>query len=206
MSLDFNVILDEIKNIIKINRLRVDEYFKDYDPLRKGIIPTNKFRGVISEMNIFLDEKQLEILEKNYIMKDDPAKLNYSKFVEDVYVVFTVPELEKEPLKKPVPYTKRIFLDPGDVLTQEEEERLHILMTRLGEVVRKHKIMFKSHFQDKDKAKSGKVSFPRFRSILDFHKIPLTEEQFTLLCKRFGYQRVEFNYVEFDELLKKYEN
>lgn len=177
--------------------------------------------------SIFLDEKQLEILEKNYIMKDDPAKLNYSKFVEDVYVVFTVPELEKEPLKKPVPYTKRIFLDPGDVLTQEEEERLHILMTRLGEVVRKHKIMFKSHFQDKvlasatarslfdcrshllarvqhcfqeksrqhsnhilfkhypqDKAKSGKVSFPRFRSILDFHKIPLTEEQFTLLCKR----------------------
>lgn len=44
------MILDEIKNIVKINRLRVDEYFKDYDPLRKGVIPTNKFRGVISEM------------------------------------------------------------------------------------------------------------------------------------------------------------
>lgn len=75
------MILDEIKNAIKTNRLRVDEYFKDYDPLRKGIIPTNKFRGVISEMKIFLDEKQLEILENNYIVKEDPAKLNYSKFV-----------------------------------------------------------------------------------------------------------------------------
>jgi hypothetical protein len=47
---DANVLLEEIKNIIKINRLRVGDYFADYDPLRKGIIPTNKFRGVISSM------------------------------------------------------------------------------------------------------------------------------------------------------------
>jgi len=47
-SVDANVLLEEIKNIIKINRLRVGEYFADYDPLRKGIIPANKFRGVIS--------------------------------------------------------------------------------------------------------------------------------------------------------------
>lgn len=35
--------LDEIKNIVKTSRLRPAEYFRDYDPLRKGIIPTNKF-------------------------------------------------------------------------------------------------------------------------------------------------------------------
>lgn len=49
-SVDANVLLEEIKNIIKINRLRVGEYFADYDSLRKGVIPTNKFRGVISQM------------------------------------------------------------------------------------------------------------------------------------------------------------
>lgn len=48
-------------------------------------------------------------------------------------------------------------------------------MLRLGEVVRKHRILLKPHFMDKDKAKSGKVSFNRFRSILDFHKLPLTD-------------------------------
>jgi len=42
--------MDEIKNIVKINRLRIGEYFKDYDILRKGIVPKNKFRGIISEM------------------------------------------------------------------------------------------------------------------------------------------------------------
>lgn len=49
-SVDALVLLEEIKNVIKINRLRVGDYFADYDPLRKGIIPANKFRGVISQM------------------------------------------------------------------------------------------------------------------------------------------------------------
>jgi len=31
-----------------VKRLRLEEYFKDFDPLRKGAMPTNKFRGVIS--------------------------------------------------------------------------------------------------------------------------------------------------------------
>ena len=45
---DITVLLDEIKNHVKINRLRLGEYFKDFDTLRRGTIPRNKFRGVIS--------------------------------------------------------------------------------------------------------------------------------------------------------------
>jgi len=46
-----------------INRLRVGEYFHDFDPLRKGTIPANKFRSVISAMKIDLDEEALVKLE-----------------------------------------------------------------------------------------------------------------------------------------------
>jgi len=35
--------------------------------------------------------------------------------------VFTLPELEKDPLIKPEQYAKRTFLDPNDVLTEKEE-------------------------------------------------------------------------------------
>jgi Ca2+-binding EF-hand superfamily protein len=78
-------------------------------------------------------------------------------------------------------------------------------MKRLGEVVRKHKLLFKPFFQDKDIAKIGRVSFTRMRSILDNNKIPLTEYQYQLLCKHFSYEDKEFNYVDFIESLKKYE-
>ena len=141
-----------------------------------------------------------------YRSQTDSTKIDYFKFKNDIDIVFTKPGLDKDPLAKPEVYIPPFFLDPKDELTPEEEDNLHKFMIRLGEVVRKHRILLKPHFQDKDKAKSGKISFPRFRAIMDFHKLPLKDEEYRLLCKRFAHHSIEFNYVEFDEILKKYEN
>lgn len=70
-------------------------------------------------------------------------------------------------------------------------------MRRLGEVVRKHRLLLKPFFQDKDISKIGRVSFLRMRSILDNTKIPLSDHQYDLLCKNFAYDNNEFNYVDF---------
>lgn len=78
-------------------------------------------------------------------------------------------------------------------------------MKRLGEVVRKHRLLLKPYFQDKDISKIGRVSFSRMRSILDNNKIPLTDYQYQLLCQNFAYDQDEFNYVDFIEVLKQYE-
>ena len=78
-------------------------------------------------------------------------------------------------------------------------------MRRLGEVVRKHKLLIKPFFQDKDIAKIGRVSFTRMRSILDNNKLPLTDFQYELLCNNFSFEGREFNYVDFIESLKQYE-
>lgn len=61
-----------------------------------------------------------------------------------------------------------------------------MLMRRLGEVTKKHRLLLKPHFQDKDIAKSGKVSFTRMRAIMDYNKIPLTDAQYRLLCDRYN--------------------
>lgn len=76
-------------------------------------------------------------------------KLNYARFLEDVNIVFTRTGLEKDPIAKPIPFEKKNAIDPRDVLTADEEEELHRLLLRLGEVISKQRIMFKTHFQDK---------------------------------------------------------
>jgi len=78
-------------------------------------------------------------------------------------------------------------------------------MKRLGEVVRKHRLLIKPFFQDKDISKIGRVSFTRMRSILDNNKLPLSDYQFELLCRNFTFETDEFNYVDFIEVLKQYE-
>ena len=74
-----------------INRLRVKEYFMDFDPLRKGIVQYNKFRGVMSKMNINLTEEEMILLEKHYL--HEGKLLDYFRFVHDVEIVFTKPNL-----------------------------------------------------------------------------------------------------------------
>jgi hypothetical protein len=73
-------------------------------------------------------------------------------------------------------------------------------MRRLGEVVRKHRLLLKPFFQDKDISKIGRVSFSRMRSILDNNKLPLTDYQYNLLCSNFAFDENEFNYVDFIEV------
>lgn len=52
-SVEEIVILNKIKTAVKINRLRMNDYLKDYDPLKKGILPANKFRGILSSMKYY---------------------------------------------------------------------------------------------------------------------------------------------------------
>jgi len=53
--------------------------------------------------------------------------------------------------------------------------------------------------------KSGVVLNTRFRAILDFHKVKLSDEEYELLCKRFiSKAKNEVNYVDFDKVLRYY--
>lgn len=81
-------------------------------------------------------------------------------------------------------YQKPDFLDPKDFLTPQEEQVLHQNMNEIGSFVRINRLLIKPFFKDKDVARSGKVSFPRFRAVLDQVGIKLTEPGYRLLCKR----------------------
>lgn len=125
--------------------------------------------------------------------------MNYDKFIHDIDIVFNLPQENKDPLERPPDFDYTILH------SKRNEEDIDALMRRLGEVVRKHKLLIKPFFQDKDIAKIGRVSFTRMRSILDNNKLPLSDYQYNLLCKHFCFEDKEFNYVDFIESLKKYE-
>lgn len=93
-----------------------------------------------------MNQEQIAKLEKMYTVDYDETKLDYSQFLEDVNIVFTKTGLDKDPIAKPIPFEKKNAVDPRDVLTSTEEENLHALLLRLGEVIAKHRIIFKSHF------------------------------------------------------------
>lgn len=49
-GVNISLLLEKIRNEVKVRQLRVADYFRDYDGLRKGLINSNKFRSVLSGM------------------------------------------------------------------------------------------------------------------------------------------------------------
>lgn len=146
-----------------------------------------------------MDEKVFNKLEDYYGDLNDQTMINYANFTSDIDIVFNLPDSAKDPITRPPNFDYTI------THSKKEEESIDSLMRRLGEVVRKHRLLLKPYFQDKDVAKIGKVSFTRMRSILDNNKLPLSDYQYQLLCQNFSFDGEEFNYVDFIEALKQYE-
>lgn len=202
---DYNMLMDKIKGLVKKNRIRLLEFFQDHDTLRKGYLPYMKFKSVLSGQNIVLTEKEYEVLLDKFRSPHDDNLVDYVSFNEEVENVFTKKGLEKEPTKRIQEYKVPSIIDPDDVLTDSEEQTLEECMSRIGTETRNRRLLLKPLFQDKDKINCGVVANSRFRSIFDFLKLYIPDEEYRLINKRFVAQAPnEINYIEFDRVLKTY--
>ena len=149
--------------------------------------------------------QEYELLERSFALPNDPTKVDYVTFNNEIEAIFTDKHLEKDPNKYPMEFKAPSILDPKDVLNEHEEQDLHNLLIALGIEVKNKRLLIKPFFQDKDKSKSGFIANTRFRSIFDNLKIQLNDYQFSLINKRFQARAEnEINYVEFDHVLKQY--
>ena len=206
-NLNFNIgdIIDKIKNTVKINRIRLNEFFEDFDPLRKGTCTKAKFRTALDMANLHLREDEFVILEQFFSVPDENDKVYYKDLVEEVETVFTVKGLEKNPLLRPKDYVIPDFLNPTKRLSQEEADFLDKTMRKLALLSIKYRVMAKNFFRDNDRANIGIVPSSRFASILSFFKLHADEKEMNILIKRFsGKNSIEINYYDFDYVLQNY--
>ena len=183
-----NGVADLMKKVcddVKRSRIRIGEFFKDHDPLRKGTIEATKFRTTLYAQKIQLTTEEYQKLEDYYRCPNDPLKIRYFDFNEELEKIFTMKDLEKDPTRELSTYQAPSILDPSNLMTNEEEQELNQCLVRIGTDVKHRRLLIKPFFQDKDKSHSGFVSNTRFRSIFDNQKLWITEREFYLINKRF---------------------
>lgn len=207
LNLNFNIkdVLDKIKHTVKINRIRLNEFFEDFDTLRKGTCTKAKFRTALDMANLNLRPEEYDVLENYYGVPDQNDKVYYKNLVEEVETVFTLKGLEKDPLKRPVEFKVPDFLNPEKRLNQAENEFLDQTMRKLALLVRKYRVMPKSFFKDADRANIGIIPSSKFASFLSFLRLNVNEREMNILIKRFsGKNMIEINYYDFDNMLQQY--
>ena len=49
-----------------MKRIRIEEFFKDFDKLRKGKVTVPQFKSILSMLNFNLTEEEFEALKEKY--------------------------------------------------------------------------------------------------------------------------------------------
>ena len=114
-----------------MKRVRIEEFFRDYDKLRKGKVTANQFKGILSMLNFQLTEGEFNALAEKYKTEAPELMFNYFNFCNTINLAFTQKGIDKDPVATVKPITKDDTLAARrkylEALPEEEEEFKSIL-------------------------------------------------------------------------------
>ncbi|XP_062506736.1 uncharacterized protein LOC134183259 [Corticium candelabrum] len=193
-------LIDRIKHHVKVNRIRVCEFFQDFDPLNTGSITKGRFRQAISAMEYNITQPQFNSLSARYIDLKHTDCILWKQFVGEVDAVFTQPNLEATPTHC-VPNVDKFTVtrlgerDWRDV-SERERDVLEGALIRLREKTRQRRVLTKPCFQDFDRHNHGYITSAQFRQCLSCLNFTASDEEVKLIEERFSDDE-GVNYVKF---------
>jgi Ca2+-binding EF-hand superfamily protein len=103
-------ILHSVRQHVSGKRIRIHEFFSDYDPLRRGRITFSQFTSGLARMMPTLPPAHLSVVVQEFVAHDSPSGyredqnyvggqplIDWRRFCGDVNEVFTLPGLEMQP-------------------------------------------------------------------------------------------------------------
>lgn len=198
---------ERLRAIIVMKRVRIEEFFRDFDKLRKGRVTRNQFKSTLSSMNFTLTDKEFEALADKYRTNDPEVFFNYVAFCNNINLAFTVKGIDKAPTTNVKPVTQQDTLLARRKYLQAQDSAFDIeqILEEYRFAVNTRRILLKPLFQDFDKTKNGHVTKAQFLRVLDLLKIgaPADLTQFVLRRYMDKGNVDEVNYVDFCEDIDK---
>ncbi|KAK1121499.1 hypothetical protein K0M31_010302 [Melipona bicolor] len=187
-------VIQRIQRHIFENRIRISEFFKNFDALNTGKTTISNFKRGLDGLQIsslgrlYLAETEIDALVTLYKDPNDPDR-----------VLFTVKELEKLPtLKVEVPPKEIAELSrKGASRWQCEGRDIRDLcektLLKIRHRVEERRILIKQFFKDYDRHNKGHVSRSQLRQVLSIAAVLLSEEEEFALERRYN-NDLGFNY------------
>jgi len=200
MQADPDDVLERIRSMTVMKRIRITEFFYDFDKLRKGVVTKDQFRRILSLLGFTLTDREYKSLENRYLNND--GFMNYVKFCDDIDSAFTLKGIDKDPMivVKPVEVSdtlparrKRIELD------EASKKKLFDILQMAAKLVQTQRFHMKPFFQAFDTTQSGFVSKWQFARVLAQVGLKPTQETMNLLLKYYMNKGNldEVNYADF---------
>jgi Ca2+-binding EF-hand superfamily protein len=183
---DLDDVLSRIRKECSQKRIRLQEFFRDFDRLRSGNISNPQFRIGMNMAKIDLSTAEFDLLTSHYA-SDKPYMFRWKCFCDDVDEVFVKKNLEKDAtvdFKKPELVTKY-----GTTKPAKNDTNLALKVVRkFKEKLRRERLDAKSFFQSWDKHNRFKVTPKQFRQVLATFGFEMTDPENDALCKYYSNQ------------------
>lgn len=160
-------------------------HFRDFDRLRKGVVPACKLRCVLSLLNIQVTEAEVTSLTKTYV--NDDNMIDYLRLCSDIERDLICKDLETDPSGQPPPPFDLALAKEGKKPTLSASET--DVLTRTEEMIRR------------TSRQRGINPLPQFRDFDRYNRLVITDSQFKRTMKTLGFDISE---PEYDIILKKY--
>uniref|UniRef100_K3W5D1 Uncharacterized protein n=1 Tax=Globisporangium ultimum (strain ATCC 200006 / CBS 805.95 / DAOM BR144) TaxID=431595 RepID=K3W5D1_GLOUD len=189
------MLLRYIKQIVKRDRIRLEEYYRDFDKLRHGNVTATQFCAGLRTAGLILSKDEMKLLGDEYACRElvDSAGQHFiawKRFVDDVEGVFTVKGLERVPN-----HDLSVLVTRGDQfggvkeekeVTSDEERRVTQVVITMKRAIDRQRLSIKPAFEDFDRAKQGFISATKFERVLSmFSLLPADGAQTRLLVLKF---------------------
>ena len=167
VSNDPSDVEDRIRSIVVMKRVRIEEFFIDFDKLRKGRVTRRQFKSILSNMNFALTDDEFEALADKYKTDDPEVFFNYVDFCHSINKAFTIRGIDKCPSTRVAPLTKEdTFLARRKYLGNHDGE-IQSVLDHFREAIKTQRMHLKPVFQDFDITKNGHVTKHQFLRVLN---------------------------------------
>eukprot|EP00928_Gymnodinium_smaydae_P094572 TRINITY_DN7962_c0_g1_i1.p1 TRINITY_DN7962_c0_g1~~TRINITY_DN7962_c0_g1_i1.p1 ORF type:complete len:513 (-),score=113.31 TRINITY_DN7962_c0_g1_i1:248-1705(-) len=183
-------------------RVRLQEMFTDFDPLRKGFCTVGQLKTVLNMGNMWreITKDDFDKLVYTYIRED--GLFNFAAFCQDIDRGFTVSNLERDPhmtVTLPDASTTAPARRNNICLSMDRRSKIAEVEDKIRTRVRLRRVLMKPMFVDMDRAKRGFITRNQFARAMTSLGFELTELDIGLLAGvycNFG-NHMDFNYCDF---------
>lgn len=180
---------ERLQHAVVMKRVRIEEFFLDFDKLRKGRVTKNQFQSIMSMMNFNLTKEEFNYLAAKYKTEHDAEEMfDYYHFCANINKAFTTYGIQKNPVAPVAKVTndntllaRRKYL----MITPQEEETIASILEEYRKAVRIKRIHLKPMFQDFDITKNQHVTKHQFLRTLGQLGVSSSENVLNTLCKAY---------------------
>eukprot|EP00930_Biecheleria_cincta_P062821 TRINITY_DN4826_c0_g1_i1.p1 TRINITY_DN4826_c0_g1~~TRINITY_DN4826_c0_g1_i1.p1 ORF type:complete len:493 (+),score=105.79 TRINITY_DN4826_c0_g1_i1:99-1577(+) len=146
-------LIARIQVYIQPRRIRVKEFFKDFDPLRHGRCTQINFARALDMIGMSLTEEEVDVLCQHFTEEGmhvvPPQVVAYTKFSDAVDEVFVEGNPGAHTMSSSPSSTQLMTFQPKSL---EEEERFMHCLHRLASLCSARGVVFKYQFTEVDRA------------------------------------------------------